>query len=161
MNGKALLISCLAVPVMLSGGESSGRERASQEQASIRNGRYMVMIAGCNDCHTSSYAQSESRVKESEWLKGDNLGWNGAWGTTYPVNLRLLVSSMTEKSWMQTVKTARSRPPMPWYALRDMHDNDFRDIYRYLRHLGPAGVPAPGFVPPGKVPAGPAVRYPQ
>jgi hypothetical protein len=50
---------------------------------------------------------------------------------------------------------------MPWYALREMNDNDFRSIYRFIRHLGPAGKKAPDFVPPSIKPEGTYVRYPQ
>ncbi len=49
---------------------------------------------------------------------------------------------------------------MPWFNLRDMTDNDVKAIYAYLKHLGPAGQPAPAFVPPGQTPAGPFVRFP-
>lgn len=161
MNRNLLSISCMMVAMLSTSAVITARERTSKEQASIGNGRYMVMIAGCNDCHTSGYPDADGKVPESKWLLGDKLGWNGAWGTTYPLNLRLLASTMSEKTWMDTVKNARSRPPMPWYALRDMRDSDFRDIYRFLRHLGPAGEPAPAFVPPGQTPTGPIVRYPQ
>ncbi|AOS83262.1 hypothetical protein BIU88_03340 [Chlorobaculum limnaeum] len=155
MKRNVLLTSCMIAPLMLAGLEGQARDRAS-----IRNGRYLVMIAGCNDCHTKGYAFADGRIPESQWLKGDDLGWNGPWGTTWPVNLRLLASSMSEREWMRT-KYAKTRPPMPWYALRDMTDRDFRDIYRYLRHLGPAGRPAPAFLPPDKIPPEPFVRYPR
>lgn len=161
MNRKLLFTSCFMIPVLLGGGIGNARDRLPFKPESISNGKYLTIIAGCNDCHTKGYAQSDGNVPEAEWLKGDDLGWHGAWGTTYPVNLRLLANSMTEKAWMQSVKKAKAKPPMPWYAVRDMHDNDFRDIYRYLRHLGPAGNPAPAFVPPDRVPSGPTVRYPQ
>ena len=156
MKRKAMLISCMIAPLMLSGFQGEARDRAS-----ISNGRYMAMIAGCNDCHTKGYAFSDGRTPESQWLMGDDLGWNGPWGTTYPLNLRLLASSMSERTWMRVIKQAKSRPPMPWYALRDMSDRDFSDIYRYLRHLGPAGRPAPEFLPPVKTPPEPYVRYPR
>lgn len=156
MKRKVLLTSCLLLPLMLSGLDGEARDRAS-----ISNGRYLTIIAGCNDCHTQGFASSNGRVPESQWLTGDDLGWNGPWGTTYPVNLRLLASSMSEREWMRTIKHAEARPPMPWNALRAMHDRDFRDIYRYLRHLGPAGRPAPEFLPPDKTPPEPYVRYPR
>jgi mono/diheme cytochrome c family protein len=161
MKRSVLMMSWAMVPVMLASVDGATKQRLSKESSSIANGRYLVAIAGCNDCHTRGYGLSDGNIPEKEWLKGDDLGWNGAWGTTYPVNLRLLASTMSEKTWMQTVKNAKARPPMPWYALRDMHDDDFRDIYRYLRHLGPAGAQAPSFVPPNRQPAGPVVRYPQ
>jgi hypothetical protein len=77
------------------------------------------------------------------------------------MNLRLLVSRITEEQWVRTIKNVKARPPMPWYALREMSDTDFRDLYRYIRYLGPAGVESPAFVPPPEVPAGPVVRYPR
>jgi hypothetical protein len=43
---------------------------------------------------------------------------------------------------------------------RDMTTQDLRDLYRYVRFLGPAGEPAPAFVPPGQQPKGPAVQFP-
>jgi hypothetical protein len=33
-------------------------------------------------------------------------------------------------------------------------------MYRYIRYLGPAGKPAPAFVPPDQAPKGPAVQFP-
>ncbi len=123
-------------------------------------GRYLVQIAGCNDCHTAGYAHTAGKVEESMWLTGDGLGWRGPWGTTYASNLRLTVKNMTAD---QFASLARSplRPPMPWFNLRDMQDSDVKAIYAYLKHLGPAGEPAPAYVPPDKSPAGPFVKFPE
>jgi len=122
-------------------------------------GKYLVQIAGCNDCHTRGYAMTGGKVEEKLWLTGDDLGWTGPWGTTYSPNLRLTANNMTAD---QFVILARSelRPPMPWFNLRAMKDADVKAIYAYLKHLGPAGDPAPAYVPPGKKPAGPAVQFP-
>ena len=38
---------------------------------------------------------------------------------------------------------------MPWFSLKAMTDSDRRDVYRYIRSLGPAGTPAPSYVAPG------------
>ena len=124
-----------------------------------KRGKYLVRIAGCNDCHTPGYAPSNGKVDEKLWLTGDKLGWRGPWGTTYAANLRLVAQTMTEDAW---VKRARGelRPPMPWFNVRDMSDRDVRAIYRYLKHLGPAGEPAPAYVPPDKTPAPPFVQFP-
>jgi hypothetical protein len=63
----------------------------------------------------------------------------------------------TEDQWVKTIKNAKARTPMPWYTMGVMHEQDFRD----LCHPGPAGEPAPEFLPPSRVPSGPYVRYPQ
>ena len=127
---------------------------------SVERGRYLVKVGGCNDCHTPGYVQSAGKVPEKQWLTGDQLGWRGPWGTTYPSNLRLFMSKITEAQWVTTAKTAQYRPPMPWFTLHDMTEQDLRAIYRFTRSLGSAGEPAPAFVPPGQEPKGPFVQFP-
>jgi len=126
----------------------------------VGRGRYLVSIAGCNDCHTPNYPPSGGKVPEAQWLTGESLGWSGPWGTTYPTNLRLYMQDLTEEQWVKKAKTLQARPPMPWFNVRAMSTSDLRAIYRYVRHLGPAGQPAPAYVPPGQEPKGPAVRFP-
>jgi mono/diheme cytochrome c family protein len=123
-------------------------------------GRYLVEIGGCNDCHTPGYAMSGGKVPEKQWLTGDGLGWNGPWGTTYPVNLRLYMQTLDENAWVKEARHLTARPPMPYWALNRMTDSDLRALYRFVRSLGPAGSPAPQFVPPGQEPKGPSVKFP-
>ena len=130
------------------------------DPASVARGRYIAKIAGCNDCHTPGYAASGGKVAEKDWLTGDALGWRGDWGTTYAVNLRLYMQGMTEAQWVKAARSVQTRPPMPWFALHDMAEQDLRAFYRYVRHLGPAGQPAPAYVAPGQVPQGPYVQFP-
>jgi len=130
------------------------------EDPSVSRGRYLVAIGGCNDCHTPGYAESGGKTPEREWLTGDALGWKGPWGTTYPANLRLKLASMDEDQWVQVAHNARFRPPMPWFNLHRMTEADLRDIHRYVRALGPAGKPAPAYVPPGRDVTGPVVSFP-
>ncbi|MDZ7865961.1 c-type cytochrome [Acidovorax sp.] len=127
---------------------------------SVELGRYLVKTTGCNDCHTAGYNESAGKLSESKWLTGDTLGWRGPWGTTYATNLRLYFANMDETQWLQHARTMTPRPPMPWFNLRAMSDNDLRAIYRYVKAAGPAGQPAPAYVPPGKTPAGPFVQFP-
>lgn len=128
--------------------------------AVIERGRYLTVIGGCNDCHTHGYAERAGDVPESDWLTGDALGWQGPWGTTYPPNLRRLMAGLEEDEWLTYAKTAQLRPPMPWYQLRAMTDEDLRAVYHYVRALGPAGAPAPAYLPPGEKVAGPVVIFP-
>lgn len=114
----------------------------------VERGRYIVSTSGCNDCHTPGYPESGGRVDQSQWLIGSGVGFQGPWGTTYPANLRLAMAGLTESEWQHRARRA-TRPPMPWFALRDMSDRDLKAIYRFVRSLGPAGGPAPDYVPPG------------
>lgn len=160
------LIVVLLVPVALLAAvvlavRGRGAADATKHTADlVERGRYVVKVAGCNDCHTPGYALNGGEAPEATWLTGDALGWRGPWGTTYPTNLRLYFAGMTEEQWLAAARALRSRPPMPWFALRDMTEDDLRALYHFVRALGPAGAPAPAYVPPGEVPAGPYVQFP-
>ena len=127
---------------------------------SVERGRYLAKIAGCNDCHTPGYAEAAGDVPESKWLTGSNLGWRGPWGTTYAANLRETVPRMTEAQWVEFAAKAKLRPPMPWFALRDMREQDLRSLYLFIVQLGPGGGPAPAYVPPNQEPKPPYVTFP-
>jgi mono/diheme cytochrome c family protein len=130
------------------------------DRKDLERGRYLVVIGSCNDCHTPGYAPSGGKVPEKDWLVGDQLGWRGSWGTTYPPNLRLFMQTLSEAQWVKFAKTSELRPPMPSPALHSMTDADLRAVYRYIRHLGLAGAEAPAYVPPDKEPPPPYVQFP-
>ena len=136
---------------------ASAKPPSSKELA---RGRYLVMITGCNDCHTAGYAPSGGKVPEKEWLKGDALGWRGPWGTTYAGNLRLYMQRLSEEQWVTVAKSFQTRPPMPWFNVNAMTESDLRALYRYVRSLGPPGDPAPTYVPSDKEPKPPFVQFP-
>jgi mono/diheme cytochrome c family protein len=135
--------------------------RASASLNAQDRGRYMVIVGGCNDCHTAGFAARSGDVPEREWLKGGgNLGFSGPWGTTYASNLRLVLSKMTEAQWVRYAKELKTRPPMPWFNLNQWTDADLRAFYKYVRGLGPPGEAAPGFVPPETRPPPPYIEWP-
>jgi len=141
-------------------GTAAAQEKAAKVSAAdVKRGRYLVQITGCNDCHTPGYPESAGKVDEKLWLTGSPLGWRGPWGTTYASNLRLVAKNMTEAQFVQRARS-ELRPPMPWFNVRDMTESDVRVIYRYLRHLGPAGADMPAYVPPDKEPKPPFVQFP-
>jgi mono/diheme cytochrome c family protein len=123
--------------------------------ADIERGRYLVKTSGCNDCHTPGYMPSAGKVDEKDWLTGDAMGWRGPWGTTYAANLRLYVQTLSENQWVERTRKGEARPPMPWFNLHAMTEDDLRAIYRYTKAMGPAGKPAPAYVPPGEEPQTP------
>lgn len=154
--------ACGVAALIIVGAGWPGLSRAGAsavESSQISRGRYVVKVAGCNDCHTPGYAQSAGAIPESQWLIGDRLGWQGSWGTTYPTNLRRFMQGVTEAQWIEIARQP-TRPPMPWFALRDMSDEDLAALYHFIRLLGAAGSPVPSFVPPGKAVSTPVVLMP-
>lgn len=145
-----LSVLCLALPALAQ----------PKADALLKRGRYLVQIGGCNDCHTPGWGSSGGKVPEARWLTGDVLGWRGEWGTTYPINLRLYMQTLSESEWVKKARTFTARPPMPWYNVRAMSTSDLRAVYRYVRHLRPAGKPAPAFIPAEKMPPQPYVQFP-
>jgi len=126
----------------------------------VERGRHLIQVSGCNDCHTAGYIFSDGKVPVKDWLKGDAFGWRGPWGTTYATNLRLFVKGMSEAQWVTVAKTLKRRPPMPWFNLNAMHEDELRAIYQFIRSLGDPGEPAPAYVPPDMVPPPPYAQFP-
>ena len=148
--GAAFALSSAAVAAEKKGGADP----------QVARGRYLVTIAGCHDCHTPGYAMTEGKAPEAVYLTGDNLGWRGPWGTTYPVNLRLYMQNLTEAQWVVKGKHLQARPPMPAVNVRAMTETDLKAVYRYVKSLGPAGSEAPAYVTPDKQPNPPYVSFP-
>jgi len=153
----SLAVASFSAVVLMSPAAAAGETG----QASIERGRYLAKVAGCNDCHTPGYAMSGGNVPESQWLIGDHVGWKGAWGTTYPANLRMVLARYTEDQWVKVAHSAQYRPPMPWFGLRDMSEQDLRAFHRFVRSLPASNEPVPAYVPPGGTPSTPVVTFPE
>ena len=141
---RTLAIAVAAAAVGLGGSfdlAAQSQPTPANKDSLADHGRYLVKIAGCNDCHTPGYMANAAKVDEKIWLTGDRLGWSGPWGTTYAVNLRLYMKDMTEAEWLDTARNMKARPPMPWFTFEAMSDRDLRAIYQYVKTLGPAGEP--------------------
>jgi mono/diheme cytochrome c family protein len=128
---------------------ASSTPSSSGDSNLVARGKYLVKISGCNDCHTPGYMPADGQVPLRLWLTGSAVGFQGAWGTTYPTNLRLTMNAMNEAEWLVRARQPM-RPPMPWFNLHDMTDHDLLAIYRFVRSLGPAGEPTPVAVAPGE-----------
>jgi hypothetical protein len=83
-------------------------------------------------------------------MLGSSVGWQGPWGTSYPTNLRRVVAPLSEDGFVSYAKAIQTNPPMPWYNLRKMPEDDARALYRYLLSLGDQGKQAPTLVAAGK-----------
>ncbi len=155
------LAASIAAPVTQAAPPVNSAARSpAAATAQVERGRYLIVVGGCNDCHTPGYGSSGGKVAEQDWLVGDMLGFSGPWGTTYPTNLRQLVAQMTEAQWLVRSGQTQMRPPMPWVSLHGMTQDDLKAIYRYIAWLGPKGEPAPTYLPPGSSPKGPVVAFP-
>ena len=130
------------------------------DSGAVERGRYLVQIAGCNDCHTPGYGELGGEIPDALWLTGDTFGWRGPWGTTYATNLRTLMQNFTEDQWVSFAKDLKTRPPMPWFNLNVMTKADLRAIYQFIRHLGPGGQPAPPYLAPNLEPDPPFAQFP-
>ena len=147
MTTRIRLGTVVALTALLSVAGIAWARKASNV-SDIQRGRYLIVVGSCNDCHTPRFLQEGMEVPEELWLTGLEVGFQGPWGTSYGPNLRLLLNTLTEDEWLTRARVARL-PPMPSAALQAMTDEDLRAIYRYIRHLGPAGEPAPAYVSSG------------
>lgn len=136
-------------------GTADAQRAALADAELLARGDYLVRIAGCNDCHTPAYGERGGDVPKEEWLVGSPLGFHGPWGTTYAANLRLKAAEMDEAGWLKYTAELHTRPIMPDFAVRAMHEEDRRALYRLIRSLGPGGSKAPEYLPPGQTPPPP------
>lgn len=118
----------------------------------VEYGKLVSVIGGCHDCHTAGYAESGGKIDPATALKGTSVGYQGPWGTTYAVNLRLLAGNMSEDDWVKYLQSFTARPPMPFYNVHAMDDVQMRSLHMYIASLGEPGDPAPDYVPPGQEP---------
>ena len=155
-----IVTACLFVLVFFGISLSEEVQAELKVEKRMAHGRYMVQIAGCNDCHTSGYLLSEGKVPEKMWLTGDRFGWRGPWGTTYAANLRLFLPTLSENQWIAFARVFKAKPPMPWFDVNKMKEHDLRALYDFIKYLGPGGEPAPAYLPADKEPQTPYALFP-
>ena len=126
---------------------------------SVEEGARLATIGGCHDCHTEGFAESGGQVDPAKALTGSHVGFQGPWGTTYPANLRLVLSKMDEAEFVRLGHEVKTRPPMPWYSLHAMTDDELRSFYQYVKSLGSPGEPVPDYVKPGEAPKTPFIVF--
>jgi mono/diheme cytochrome c family protein len=98
--------------------------------------------------------------KNSQWvlMAPDVTAFVGPWGISYSANLTsdsaTGIGAWSETTFMQTLRTGKHLgapngrpilPPMPWYDIAKMTDDDLKAVYAYLQSLPPISnkVPAP------------------
>lgn len=136
----AIFLACIALFAPLA---------ARADEPSVERGLYVSILGGCHDCHSMGYSENQGKINPATALRGSTVGFQGPWGTTYPPNLRLIASKMTEDFFLRIASTLETAPPMPWYNVRNMTETDIRSLYRYILSLGEPGAAAPLMVAPG------------
>ncbi|HEY6632062.1 MAG TPA: hypothetical protein VIZ90_11470 [Rhizobiaceae bacterium] len=126
---------------------------------SVDEGLRVSIIGGCHDCHTEGFATSGGEINPENALRGSVVGFKGPWGTTYPTNLRLALGEMSEDEFVDYGHSFRTRPPMPWFNVHAMKDDELRSFHRYVKSLGEPGMPAPDYVEPGVQPGTPFIVF--
>lgn len=108
---------------------------------SAARGKYLVITAGCADCHTPQ--------KHGQPIPGlDYAGgfiMKGPWGTVATANITPDPSGISyydEALFIQTIRTGYVKARklsqiMPWWTFRDLTDEDLKDMFAYLRSLKP------------------------
>ena len=94
---------------------------------------------------------------------GTNTAFAGPWGVSFTMNLtpdpETGLGSWTEEMFIQTMKTGRHegkgrpiKPPMPWFVVGALNDEDIKSLFAYLQSLKPVRnrIPQPIDPPEGQ-----------
>src|SRR5262249_43359141 len=126
-------------------------------------GKYLVSIAGCNDCHTPGYFFG--KPDETRYLGGSEVGFEipglgvfhgpnltpdketGLGGWTDAQVLAALQKGTTPEGRMLA-------PIMPWHAFANLTPQDAQAIVAFLRSLPPVKNKVPGPFGPTEKPTG-------
>jgi hypothetical protein len=79
---------------------------------------------------------------------GTNTSWAGPWGVSFTANLtpdkETGLGDWTEEMFIATMKTGRHQgkgrpllPPMPYFNLKGLNDEDIKSVFAYLQSLPP------------------------
>jgi len=89
----------------------------------------------------------------------DLTAWSGPWGTSFAANLtpdlETGLGGWTEQVFIQAMRTGKHLgvgrdilPPMPWFNLARLSDDDLKAIFAYLGSLPPIRNAVPQPIPP-------------
>ncbi len=85
--------------------------------------------------------------------------WQGPWGVSFAANLtpddKTGIGSWTETQFVKSMRTGKHfgegrniLPPMPWFSLAILTDEDLNAIFQYLKSLKPIENKVPQPIPP-------------
>ncbi len=130
----------------------------------VARGAQLVMLGGCNDCHTPKLQNGEPDMSralsghpENAPLAPNVVGgistnmmltaWRGPWGVSLSRNItpdkETGIGSWTLADFKKTIRTGVNpkgevlMPPMPIAQFQNLPDSDLDAIYAYLRTVKP------------------------
>ncbi len=130
-----LATATLFTGLLITGGGARASD-AAQKDAPLARGKYLVTVAGCNDCHTpwkvgaagpepdmsrmlSGHPAdfditAPATMPEGPWIVAaapTNTAWSGPWGVSFTANLtpdeETGLGKWTESIFIQTIRTGR------------------------------------------------------
>lgn len=92
-------------------------------------------------------------------FNNDLTAWSGPWGTSFAANLtpdrETGIGNWAEQTFTQAMRTGKHLgvgrpilPPMPWYNVAQLSDEDMSALFAYLMTLPPVRNAVPGPIPP-------------
>jgi len=135
---------------------------AQGADSAVERGKYLVTIAGCNDCHTPGYFLGKPDFAHA--LSGSDVGFTipgvGAFvGRNLTPDKQTGLGSWTDDEII-TALTRGIRPDgrklaaiMPWRELAALSSADAKAIVAYLRSLPPVRHAVPGPFGPSETPS--------
>lgn len=134
---------------------------AAQAQTPVERGKYLVTIAGCNDCHTPGYFLGKPDM--SRFLGGSEVGFDvPGLGTFYGPNITpdkdTGIGNWSNAQVLAALQTGVRpdgrllAPIMPWHAFASLTQSDASAIVAYLRSLPPVKNKVPGPFGPTETP---------
>ncbi len=157
----------LAIAVSLAAQQSPyppAKPQAAAAPRTVQRGAQLVMLGGCDDCHTpklqggapdmskrlSGHPQNAPLPPEVAGGISTNMlltAWRGPWGLTLTANLtpdkETGIGKWTLADFEKTLRTGVDptgyviRPPMPIASLQNLPDADLEAIFMFLRTLKP------------------------
>ncbi len=93
----------------------------------------------------------------------DFTAWRGAWGTSFTANLtpdkETGLGSWTPAMFIKAMRTGKHMgtgrellPPMPWYNIAKLTDQDLKSVFAFLQSLPPVSNAVPDPIPPAEAP---------
>ena len=122
----AIAIAVGLIPCISSGATAPHVVAASQLAA----GKYLVIVTGCNHCHTEGWERSNGTLPETTWLKGGHAAPN----VPTPA-LRPIAKAMSADAWVALFHSHHAVQDMPWFNFRYLSDADLRAIRAYIASL--------------------------